>query len=121
MIVWFNCTVLTDSFALSALIFMLLGLTAYVREEKSSFLLWIGIVLMYVVQALMRSDRTYSALVMVLGCILFSGVRRIVRKFSGRYDMYWDEEENDARKKAGIFRTFFMPLLMTVATVILVL
>lgn len=121
MIVWFNCTVLTDSFALSALIFMLLGLTAYVREEKSSFLLWIGIVLMYVVQALMRSDRTYSALVMVLGCILFSGVRRIVRKFSGRYDMYWDEEEDDARKKAGIFRTFFMPLLMTAATVILVL
>lgn len=35
--------------------------------------------------------------------------------------MYWDEEEDDARKKAGIFRTFFMPLLMTAATVILVL
>ena len=129
MIAWFNCAVLTDSFALSALIFMLLGLTVYVREEKNGPILWIGILLMYVIQALMRSDRTYSALVMILICILIRAIRGAIRKSRDRKEAdpdrtAWNAENmgSDARKKeTGIWRVFLLPLIMTAASVLLIM
>ena len=79
MILWFNCTVLTDSLSLSALIWMLIGLSKYVKDGKSDPLLWAGIIVMYLLQALMRSDRTYSALVMIILCIAIRTVHDLIK------------------------------------------
>ena len=125
MILWFNCCVLTDSFALSALIWMLVLLTIYVKDEISNSLIWIGIVVTYLLQALMRSDRTYSACFMIVGCIIMRALHGLFRAIAGkiRRKSIYDEENvrHRPRRPSGPLWTYLFPVIMTVAAVMIVL
>ena len=112
MILWFNCTVLTDSLSLSALIWMLIGLSKYVKDGKSDPLLWAGIIVMYLLQALMRSDRTYSALVMIILCIAIRTV----------HDLIKGKGNQDGNEKSGKrLLVTLMPVLLVVFGLIMVI
>lgn len=125
MILWFNCTVLTDSFALSALIWMIILLTMYVKDERSNSLIWIGILVTYLLQALMRSDRTYSACVMIVGCILMRALHSLFRAIAGKFrrKSIYDEDYADhrPRKSSGPLWTYLFPIIITVVGVLIVL
>lgn len=79
-LLWFHFSVLTDSFALSALIWMLLGLARYSFDGENGIFVWGSILASYIIQALLRSDRTYSAFVMILVAVFARAIRNLNRK-----------------------------------------
>ena len=80
MILWMNFTVLTDSFGLSFLLLMLIGLERYKTAEnrKECILAGIETGAGYLLQALTRADRVYSALLCI---ILFAGFDLLKTRF----------------------------------------
>lgn len=82
MIMWMNFTVLTDSFALSFLLLMLIGLERFknAESEKERILASLEVGIGYLLQATIRADRVYSALICIIlyaGCCFFkSGYRK---------------------------------------------
>lgn len=75
MITWLNFTILTDSLACSALVFMLTKLTLYVFDKDTSLFLWIQVAFAYIVQSLLRADRKYSCIVFILLVILVKAIK----------------------------------------------
>ncbi|MDO4479167.1 MAG: hypothetical protein Q4B73_09075 [Lachnospiraceae bacterium] len=80
IVTFMNMSVLTDSFALSALLVMgALLIECLVGDPGRFYWRWILVGLLYMVQALLRQDRLYSILIFVLLLVVGQLVRGIVR------------------------------------------
>ena len=75
LILWMNFSVLTDSLALSALLLMLNGLIWYMSDRGHPAGNWLLIGAAYVCQALLRADRQYSCLVLLILCVAAKAFR----------------------------------------------
>ena len=80
MIMWINVNHTgPDSLAMTFLLFLLAGLDRFLFSEKltgkQTVLTWAEICISYIIQALLRADRTYHALACILICILIKAIK----------------------------------------------
>ena len=106
LILWMNCSVLTDSLALTGLLLMLTGLTRYMADDGHPVLNWCLIGASYALQALIRADRQYSCLVLILLSILAKAFRPGYEGGSAR---------DSSRRKKKFILSCMIPLLITSA------